>query len=104
MTVSWRGPTLMLLLVAALYVAVRPWLIDAVGPQLLVAAVCGGAVVVGVTIAWWQARTRRYICPACSHTFTVSMLRNLLSQNWFGRLRATCPSCKTRSWCESEPA
>lgn len=100
MTASWRAPALMLLLIAGLYVAARPWLIDSLGGPRLAALVVGVSLFVGVAIAWWQARTRRYECPACQHVFGRSMLRHLASQNWFGRLRTHCPSCGEHSWCD----
>ena len=93
----------MLVLITALYVAVRPWLIDSVGIPALVLFVLVTGTVVSVAIAWWQARNRRYICPACTHVFPVSVRRNLASQNWFGRLHARCPSCDRQSWCDIAP-
>ncbi len=100
MTASWRAPTFMLVLVAGLYIAARPWLIESVGAHRLVMIVVGISLFVGLAVAWWQARTRRYECPACQHVFAVSMFRNLASQDWFGHLRARCPSCETQSWCD----
>jgi disulfide bond formation protein DsbB len=106
---SWRGPALILVLVAALYVIARPWLLETFGAATLVLVVFGAGMVVSITVAWWQARNRLYTCPACAHVFGVSMLRNLASQNWFGRLHAHCPSCGEQSWCDlvsdgAEPA
>ena len=100
---SWRGPALMLLLVAALYVAARPRLVDAVGGVTLAVGVVAAAAMVSLVVAWWQARTRRYACPACAHRFGVSMTGNLTGQNWSGRLHARCPSCGERNWCDVVP-
>jgi hypothetical protein len=97
---SWRGPALMLLLVAALYVAARPGLVDAVGGVNLAVGVVAAAAMVSLAVAWWQARTRRYACPTCAHVFGVSMARNLTGQNWSGRLHTRCPSCGERNWCD----
>lgn len=97
---SWRAPALMLVLVAALYVAVRPRLIDTVGIANIVLLVIAVGTVVSLVIAWWQSRNRRYACPACAHVFPVSMLRNLANQNWFGRLHTRCPACDKQSWCD----
>jgi hypothetical protein len=90
----------MLVLVAALYVAVRPWLIDTFGVPSIVVLVLVTGTVVSLVLAWWQSRNRRYTCPACAHVFPVTMLRNLASQNWFGRLHTRCPSCDKLSWCD----
>ena len=90
----------MLLLVAALYVTARPWLIDAVGGLNLAVTVVVVATILSLVVAWWQARSRRYSCPSCAHEFGVSMGRNLASQNWLGRLHADCPSCGERNWCD----
>lgn len=98
---SWRGPALILVLVAALYVVARPWLLETFGAATLVLVVVGASMIVSIAVAWWQARNRHYTCPACAHVFGASMLRNLTSQNWFGRLRTRCPSCGERSWCDT---
>ena len=102
-TMSWRGPALMLLLVATLYVTERPWLIDAFGALNLAVAAAAAATIVSLAVAWWQARTRRYTCPACAHLFGVSISRNLTGQNWLGRLHTSCPSCGERNWCDVAP-
>jgi hypothetical protein len=97
---SWRAVTLLLVLVTALYVAARPWLIDIVGVPNLMLLVIATGVVVSLVASWWQAHNRRYVCPACAHVFSVSMLRNLVSQNWFGRLHCRCPACDEQAWCD----
>ena len=94
----------MLVLVAGLYVGVRPWLLDHVGPAGLAVAVVGGCTGLGLAVATWQSRRRRYLCPACGARFAVSLWHHLIGQNWFGRLRTRCPACGQKHWCESVPA
>jgi hypothetical protein len=100
MTMSWRAPVLMLVLIAALYLAARPWLLDSLGAANIAIGVVLAAVFLSLIVAWWQARRRQYTCPCCAHVFGVSMLRNLASQNWFGRLHTICPSCDKYEWCD----
>ncbi|HJP30151.1 MAG TPA: hypothetical protein QGF95_06320 [Candidatus Latescibacteria bacterium] len=100
---SWRGPALMLILVSTLYIAARPWLIDTVGGPNLALGIVAASVVLSLAVAGWQARTRRYACPACAHEFGVTLVRNLVSQNWFGRLHTQCPACGEKAWCDVAP-
>lgn len=97
---SWRGPALMVLCVAALYVLIRPWLVDLLGPVAYVVIVIVIGALVGVGVAWWQSHRQRYLCPQCGHSFSVSLVRHLVGQNWFGRLRTRCPSCTRTEWCD----
>lgn len=100
MVTSWRTSAVILLCVAAIYVVVRPWWIESFGPVAYALTVVGAAAVIGVGVAIWHAHRRRYACGHCGHTFAVTALRHLLSQNWFGRLRTRCPSCTEVGWCE----
>lgn len=100
MLLSWRGPAVILLCVCGLYVGVRPWLLTAFGPAVVVAAVLAAVAGVGVAVAFWHSLRYRYLCPVCGCTFAASTVRNLAGQNWFGRLRTRCPACGQTHWCE----
>lgn len=101
---SWRAPAVMLLCVAVLYVGVRPWLLERFGATAVAATIAAACVTLGLGTAFWHSRHRRYACPACGHAFAASTLRNLASQDWIGRLRARCPACGARDWCDPVPA
>ena len=97
---SWRAPTLMLLLVASLYAVVCPWIVDTFGTQAFAAGLVGASLLLGLLVAAWQSRSRQHVCPHCQHVFSVSTWGNLTGQNWFGRLRTRCPSCGETDWCD----
>jgi predicted RNA-binding Zn-ribbon protein involved in translation (DUF1610 family) len=86
----------MLLLIAALYTATRPQLLETVGVQPLVGGVVALAAVVAVALAAARARAQRLRCPSCGHEFHLSTGGQLVGQDWSGDVRGTCPSCGTR--------
>ncbi len=56
-------------------------------------AVLAGCVIV-LPLVIWHARTHSYICKHCGHTFSISVLKDLISPH---RL-LKCPNCKKWAW------
>ena len=48
----------------------------------------------------WHAKNTAYICPRCSHIFTISTLKDFLSPHMIDKKLLHCPECGENSWCK----
>lgn len=57
-----------------------------------------GYIIVGyiivIPLVIWHAKTHSYICENCGHTFSISVLKDLISPH---RL-LKCPNCNRWAW------